>query len=118
MREIKFRARYPFSNTWAYFTACQGHAHLSIDKSTVSQFTGLRDKNSNEIYEGDVLSDGPERGGLFAVEWAYACWQLRATEESKFIAYPNFHSQAANMVVIGNIYENPEFLEKGTENGK
>jgi uncharacterized phage protein (TIGR01671 family) len=58
MREIKFRALY--GKEWIYskpneladfFLCVEGN---DIDE-TVSQFTGLKDKNNKEIFEGDII---------------------------------------------------------------
>ena len=63
---------------------------------TVGQFTGLTDKNSNKIFEGDVLEGKYKNRGV--MEWYEkdACF-------SRFYPLIDFE-------VIGNIHDNPELL--------
>ena len=84
------------------------------------QFTGLKDKNGKEIYEGDVMrfQDGgsckpePPRFGLAVVE---------ITEGAMFLkTYPNddwhfLHRVGEAGEIIGNIYENPELLQGSSQ---
>ena len=91
---------------------------------TVGQFTGLTDKNGKKIFEGDIvctrfpkeceharnicsLGDIQFRDGMFGIEWTQCkndtFWGLRRIDE-------DFHKE---IEVIGNIYDNPELLEKG-----
>lgn len=70
----------------------------------VMQYTGLKDKNGKEIYEGDIVlyQDEP-----FKYEWnCNGHWMCKRIDDnfSRVIDY----WQAE---VIGNIYENPELLE-------
>lgn len=68
-REIKFRAKGIDSNRWYYggYAEDCSHNHVIlpqdnwskggvVDKETIGQYTGLKDKNDVEIYEGDILS--------------------------------------------------------------
>jgi len=76
------------------------------------QYTGLKDKNGKEIYEGDILSFGnwsdTKKPCLFKVYWnaesaSFDTWDLR---HNKWGGQLDAFSE-----VIGNIYENPELLE-------
>lgn len=94
MREIKFRA-------WDGKTMWESISDLDTDW-TLMQFTGLKDKNGKEIYEGDYLTCRHRDEG--AVEWrddmAAFSWEPGQN-------WGEIEVNFCEIEVIGNIYENP-----------
>lgn len=81
----------------------------TIDDKYLMQSTGLKDKNGQEIFEGDIL--GTKDGllnGVVEYRSNLGMWT------NSLISYNNFErlcNVAGNREIIGNIYENPELLE-------
>lgn len=123
-REIKFRGKRLDNGEWAYgyyaahkmmltgemdyFIIVNEQRPQSVDPKTVGQYTGLKDKNGREIYEGDVTKDEFDRVAIISWKENEARFSMRyisqRTDYRMFISH-------LKMVVIGNIYENPELLE-------
>jgi uncharacterized phage protein (TIGR01671 family) len=122
-REIKFRAwqtKYetmynPTDGIYIEFGETlvvgfdDGDLRLEGEDVVLMQYTGLKDKNEKEIYEGDIVSYGKNR--LFAVVWAekYGSWYVVPCGEYENDSELGKTEKACE--VIGNIYENPELLQ-------
>ena len=76
--------------------------YIDVGEVELMQYTGLKDKNGREIYEGDIIQE-------FAGEHAQGVWEysnVSTVEDLRWL--PDSLGFADCAYVIGNIYENPE----------
>lgn len=109
---------------WFFLTGktrhCISHEHgvaFTIIPETVGQFTGLKDKNVKEIYEGDIVSCisklSKYQGNYGTITWDdeecqyHIKWIVNKSEWNNYI-----HVRIDELEIIGNIYEHPELLKK------
>ncbi|MDU5804105.1 MAG: YopX family protein [Fusobacterium periodonticum] len=75
----------------------------------IMQYTGLKNKNNKEIYEGDIVTLHNSRYKvIFNMEQAR--FVLRDDKFEMEIPFTNNNNE--RMEIIGNIYENPELMEE------
>jgi len=121
MRTIKYRAWLEMKKrmfSWEELINLEIHqfseypmslAHLGEEPFIWLQFTGLLDKNGKEIYEGDIIANKLELDEAAEVKFFEgAFWAGTKTYRDKLLRL-YIHD---DWKVIGNIYENPELLNK------
>ena len=113
MREIKFRA-WDKENKEMVEVELLGKRVLlvkdgeweNIENFEVMQYTGLKDKNGKEIYEGDIVNCFRHEGFEFVTT------RLGSHGIETQLGFYPFIEVYGYAEVIGNIYENPELLEE------
>lgn len=81
------------------------------NRTEIMQYTGLKDKNGKEIYEGDILSN-KDTYGYMVVNWSPTSAGF-CLDKKGWISSHYFKEavDAEECEVIGNIHENPELLK-------
>lgn len=130
MREILFRGKrldngeWMEGCLWLYIGVPKiltpaNNVGYDVDPATVSQYTGVLDKNGKKIFEGDIIHldyIGKTRGvegiatvifenGKFGVKWGW---------HKEFVCLDGFAN--TTLEIVGNIHDNTQLSERGVEN--
>jgi len=127
MRELKFRIWQKNQNTWcdeSFYISPNGKwimqegnyeniHHLNNGKFIVQQFTGVKDSDEKEIFEGDIVNVKFRKCGEQICEIKYdtmgfECFLITKEEPSFPMCIKDI---IIKIKVIGNIFENPELLK-------
>lgn len=91
--------------------------YFDTEDMILMQYVGLKDKNGKEIYEGDIVKfrfkddreEFPDLIGYIEYQTTFTAFRIMSNQGSFKIDI----TEIKFIEVIGNIYDNPELLEKG-----
>ncbi len=131
MREILFRAKRLFNETWVYggfvgeydgypIITSNDDQIYEVAPETVEQYIGLNDINGIKIFEGDVVSCMTKYGGDIGIvvfkDGKFMVYWQSEYHYPKCKKITDYYYVNARTKVVGNIYDNPELIG-GTNNG-
>ena len=125
-RQIKFRVWigvdrrmcYGFrinAKTGNYCWVSNGGIWHDCEEYPVMQFTGLKDVNGREIYEGDIISHAFKDDKKTIALYQLIQWELLPAGDCMDMESYGYHINphwGGQYEVVGNIYQNPELVKK------
>lgn len=133
MREILFRGRKRYENTWVegslhvienkgsefmWILTPSIHGSIEVSPSSVGAYSGRTDRNGKKIFEGDIVKTWLEGGAHSGFSWPLGVVEFResafglAHGEYKFTPFSSYAPRVL-MEVVGNIHDNPELIREG-----
>lgn len=138
MREIKFRAWDAKSHEMVFNVNVNDgkpvkpgyqwfNSQNTVRDSKLMQYTGLKDKNGTDIYEGDIVETHDQNN---IIEYQHGSFMLIGLHEDRYernysylyhhlidstipdMEGSRFDGITTTLEVIGNIYQNPDLLER------
>ena len=125
-REIKFRGKSLIDGRWIYgdlfrtdleggvsiqyYDEVDGWMTEEVNPETIGQFTGIKDGNGTEIFEGDILDTPIHKGMLVIFGTGSFCMNTFSGATHYFDAWIDKIDQFR---VMDNIHDNPELMEGG-----
>ena len=126
MRKIKFRAK-DMGGHWVYgdlrhkrtslgdvMICCKNGIEADVDTTTIGQFTGLYDKDGEELYEGDIIRSFDSEGNLIFHHIEYIGASFVAMLKDSFLTCQSTLTQdwliEFKKTIVGNIHDNKEYL--------
>ena len=125
-RILRFRAWFDKKPTWCnrmfyseeegtlgdWFSECQ----MEHEDVKIMQYTGLKDKNGKEIYEGDIIRSQQWNPSIMWIAFVEGGFCAYYDKDAIPIDINQFYdSTGCAIMVKGNIYENPEILKKTSD---
>ena len=116
-----FKAKRVDNGKWVVWNIFSGLYGADIDKSTICQCTGLKDKNGKLIWENDVVKATVRQNSLCQsstysdfYQVAYHkknCYFYLKKKNNNLLFDGNWSYYLKTIEVIGNVFDNPELLE-------
>ena len=138
MRTIRFRGKSLSDGRWLYgdlfrtdldgevaiqfYDEEDGWMTAMVRPETVGQFTGLKDSEGQEIYEGDILTwrsiiceEDPVETWELPVTFYNGCFCLNDDFDMTLISVIYDSEEFGGVKIIGNIHDNPELMEAAAQ---